>query len=635
MPISTKTSTVVTVTEDQRKQAITSGRLIAQIQKLYSLALLDLSTGETLRIPGLSPVASTGDNATYFFTVPPKVLEVAEPFATTIVNTQGGGKFIESHGSILKEFKVQGTTGLRPNKAAAALSIPFFDSTRAADTARNVGTLAGVIPVGQGSSTDKDNILKTEVTGFDSLVHLKNIFRAYSDIKGGNDLAGVPSRNVVMAWYNSKDGEYWLVEPMDFRVTQNSSSPMTYEYNITMKALVPLAHTFSSIEDPMETLRGEGRSLFSRLRGYSQDITDFFLTISTLINRTAGLAVSITDTILRPALSLLRGISAIKVSKEKFSPTVKRNARSLIDEIKVAADELSNSDQFDDQDVMLNAMYRMVITCSHILAEPEIREASDSTGLTEQRSRLVDAYNRRGTVNLASRAPNTGGSDTFIGNQPVASSVVRDTVHVGEDIRSLAARLLGDRNQWHTLVLLNDLRAPYISTTSGTNLLAPGDEVLYPGSAADTAMINTASTNNQAEDYLASAYGRDLLLTSEEASGGTDLTDISVNSRGDLTTVIGLDNVDQAIKIKFSTEQGELTVHPTFGTRFPIGNKATEGSFTSFRVNALATFASDPRISAVERLEFVSSGDVLAVKANLQLADSKQSLNMSFVVRRM
>jgi hypothetical protein len=119
-----------------------------------------------------------------------------------------------------------------------------------------------------------------------------------------------------------------------------------------------------------------------------------------------------------------------------------------------------------------------------------------------------------------------------------------------------------------------------------------------------------------------------------ESAGGVDFTDVAVNQRGDLATVVGVSNVEQALRIRFLTEQGELAAHPTFGARFPIGSKSDVFSFNTFRVNTLATLQSDPSIKDVVTLDFSAVADTLFVTTKLLLQDAQEYVATSFALRR-
>ena len=192
---------------------------------------------------------------------------------------------------------------------------------------------------------------------------------------------------------------------------------------------------------------------------------------------------------------------------------------------------------------------------------------------------------------------------------------------------------------------MNDLSAPYISVDGRTGTLKPGDTVLYPSTdvGADAATLNTVNSDDSESSGkdtntlgpAQQAYGRDIRLSSTlQPASDVDLADLNINNDGDISTIVGIPNVEQALIIKFSTEKGELPAHPGFGASFPIGSKAAVSSINDFRVHTSATLISDSRVREIKNINFVTVGDVLVVNATLLLTSATDSLNTSVSLRR-
>jgi len=612
-------NTVTRVTDEQRAQAVQGAQLTELVQSLYSLLLYDTVADATLISPGLDPANRT-NAAEYFFRVPPKLHEFSEPFATTIQGTQDGGKYVESYGSIIKSIRLSGTTGLRPNKSSSPV-IPLLGVTE-----QQLSTL-----IGNGLNNSVRRIPVDEKTGYDDILFLRNLFRRYSDLKSSDDLSG----RVVMLWRNIKDGDYWVVEPEDFRLVQNSSSPLTYEYNISLKTLARFDFAYAIPPDPLESARSTQR-LLARLQEYGQNILNIFLTISTQINRAQGFATFVSNTVLAPMLNVVNGLNAVKTSAFGVVRGLRTQVLTLRDNVDSAIEQLIQSETFEIQDPVIRSLRRTKIICARILSEPVAAESSisDANLLI---NRYAAAYETPGTLTTPRRTPEA--SSTYIGNEAITSSVGSAVVGPGEDIRDLAARLLGDPSRWRILVVLNRLRSPFISATGGPGILAPGDTILFPISAtgSESSAVGTQNpTDDQyqgPDDPVVRAYGRDLMLQSKFI-GGTELTDIVLSQGGDLATIQGVKNVEQAIKLKFMTERGELAAHPKYGSKYPVGKKATPSSFNELRINTLSTLTSDNRVENVRDLRFIAVGDKLAAKVEIELANSRDILSTSLALRR-
>lgn len=629
LPSKFESKTTVNPQQAERTRALYTGPLNPDVQKLYSIAIFDSNKKEVPVVDNLDP-SGTRTAAEFFFSVPPKTHEFTEPFATTVVPTQNGGKFIESHGSIIKSISLKGTTGVRPNPGRrAAETIPIF-GTGISNFQDELDVLSF-----ENANLSPKTIPDGEVTGYDDIIFLRNIFRHYSDLKENSENAG----RFLMLWRNAKDTDYWVVEPVEFKLSQSSSSPLAYEYGITLKTLSRFSTNINFPEDPMEDVLSAQR-FFSRVQEYNQSLKQAFLIVSSQINRLEGLGVFAQTQLLSPIINTLEGLNLVKNTVTRFGSRISRNARELDQQVDDALEKLRGSDNVDNHDPVIRTLSRLKLTSSKILTEPTIKETVGSSH-SDKQNRMTKAYNKGGTeFNRARQAPVTGGSSTFIGNEPITDNVSEAFVHQGDTIRTLAKRLLGDQGRWHVLVSLNDLRSPYVSARGGDGVLEPGDAILYPsvnGGGIQSSLVGRENSDSvdiaeQAFGPVEQAYGRDLRLVS--VPGSNDLTDLKIGQNGDISSVSGVKNVDQGIRIKFSTEAGELPVHPEFGARFPIGSKATQIAFNEFRIQAEATIYSDQRVDEIKSLNFALVGDSLLLNATIRLKEAADSLNTSFALRR-
>lgn len=646
---------VTTLDEATRAQAVDSGQLSRRMQQLYSLALIDQDANfpnNVVVFPGIDPGGEGrrssneggGRHAEYFFRVPPKVNEISEPFATTIVPTQNNGIYVESHGSIIRQIRIQGTTGLRPNKKGPS-TIPLLGISTAAFEA---------LALDADSFTKRSKIPDDEVTGFDDLIFLRNMFRLYSAFKRQDERAG----RVVMVWRNAKDVDYWVVEPVEFKLVHSSSSPMTYEYQIQLRTLARADFSLGQIQDPLDDVLSRRRFL-ARLQGYSNDITRVLTSVASAVDRLDGLGVSAVTAIIGPAVALARGVLAIKESVTKFGSRTVRRATELFENLAdalskifeftqttalVAGETPTVRQRFPLQDPLVRNLRRLQVTAARIMTESTLQDTVAARH-TDAHSRASRSYSTGGSSRLTRRPPDTGGSPTFLGNSPPTSAVRETTVRVGETIRDIAQRSTGNRGRWHEIALLNDLRSPYIANQRGTNVLGPGDVILVPVDDSTGVQTSTISrgdeslqdTGNKDEfrfGPIQQAYGRDLRLRSVTVSSDIDLTDLVIGQSGDLSTVAGVPNVEQAMRLKFATERGELTVHPRYGSQFPIGSKASSVAFTAFQIDVANTLRSDTRVRNIEKLALAVVGDVIVANVRLTLTDSNDLLATSFALRR-
>jgi len=668
IPVNPGRNTVVLgVDEVTRAQAVDGGQLTLRMQKLYSLAIIDIQSPDQAVVtfeglgPGPAGPARNPNFAEFFFRVPPKVNDLSEPYATNIIATQNGGKFIESQGSIIKQVRLQGTTGLRPNKKVAAGVIPLLGP--AADFAGINNTIGAINDLANAVTTDptaRKTIPGTEATGFDDIMFLRNLFRLYSDRKEQDTVAN----RTVMVWRNAKDLDYWIVEPLGFKLVQSSSSPMTYEYNIDLRTIARYTgFTLQVGDDPLDDVLARRRFL-SRIQGFSNQIQRITTSLANNITRLDGIGVAGVNALLGPAIALSNGVLAIRESVSKFGSRTMRQALTLSENLIDALAKITSatestaealetvltgsasgtsSNRFKLQDPLVRNLRRLQVVTARVQTEKVLQDTVSSQSVAK-RDRMMQPYQGPGDSRLGRVVPESGRSAAYIGNAPAPSMLIEVIVQRGETIRDIAQRCLNDRVRWRELVLINGLRAPYISESGGPDILRPGDVIMCPADgtigvdASDVNIPNTSAKETQNHDEsragpVQSAFGRDLRLRTVTVSKDLDATDLTVGQDGDLSTIVGIPNVQQAIRLKFATERGELSAHPYYGSKFPLGSKAGPAAFTTFQIDVQSALLSDKRVESIVDLDMTSLGDVMAVDTTVKLISTSELLSTSFDLR--
>ena len=593
---SVKSSTVTVLSDAERENAFLGARISSIVKNLYSLVIYDARRQEAYTSAVSLDPSNRRTSAEYFFTVPPKVHEITEPFATTIVPTQDGGRYVESHGSILKEIRISGTTGFRPNKAQqSAQEIPLLD--QGTINQGNFISDAVTSPFFGSQSKRLEEILSSESTGYDDILFLRNIFRVYSDVKASS----ADSSHLYMVWQNAKDSEYWIVEPRDFKLTQSSSSPLTYNYQIALTTLGKFERVSASLEDSQDVYSGS-RTFFSRLSTVRRAVTSSVLLLSSQVNRLTGFLTFGVDQVLGGANDLLSGLIALRDSQAAVAASVRNRALQLRNQLIANIEELSKyPDTFPPQDELINAMLRLAVTCSVIRSDQNIADLAKQTAARDKQV-FTRAYNRGSSSFNDATAPRTGGDVSFLGNEATPSGYAQDVVHVGDTLKSVAKRVLGSSQRWQILAVINNLKAPYIGPIRRPGVLAPGDAILYPGDAAPATSVGNSNglesgdlegSDESSTGPIQDTYGTDLRLKSVAVTDDFHYTDLSVSQGGDLSSISGIPNVKQALKLKFSTERGELPAHPRYGAQAAAGTKSTSASFSAFRLNTESTILSD------------------------------------------
>ena len=634
---------------DRGMWAATAARKPTALRYTYSLGLFDLVKWKAIQLGGADPAEAVRGSPWFQFPTPPQTYEISEPAATTIVPTQGGGKFVESQGSIIKDLRLSGTVGLRPSPVSTNI-LP--------EGLANATGLSITPPTILQQALWNDpytGLPKKEITGFDDITFLRNLFRGYWDLKKDPEYA----RRTVMVWIYAKDSEIYIVEPMNFATTKDRSSPLSYSYNIALRTLYRFDHTIERLKDPVNWWQAPA-NLLKLVSQAAKDITTAINQINAAIDFVVNLPFQIVGSLTKLAYQVIGACYAMKNTFTSIESGVPY--RRLLDDMKqqalqvrglCAVQEHAISSGIGRQTYAINntspvdPYFAMSSSTAHAMFKNSAVRAATVLVRSANRLLSLDALfedhkqtiveDRKSIYNKAG-VQFSAGSPLHPGNISMPTSAYEEVIEVGETIRSLSKRLMGDESYWKMIVILNNLKAPYIALTASDGVLAYNGKILIPkrGTESDSQTTVMAVQNpdetSEAQSPIIKTYGRDLRLS--DGSSGTDFADLEKNQRGDLSTIEGVPNVYQSMMIKMATEQGELALHPTFGSAFPIGTKVSVYQLQDFALNVRRTFLQDPRIASIDALQTYAEGDIVRVKAKLTLKSTDAQLPVEFTVRR-
>ena len=626
-----------------------TGEYNKSLSLVYTLAIWDLENNLVLNTSTpLNPASHPSDPTSsptaviepcmYHFTTPPKSYEITENAATSIVPTQDGGKFIESHGNIFKEISISGTVGFRPNPHSSELIPGLASST---------GVSLTVPPIFQ--SKDERGLHPSEKTGFDEIIHLRNIFRHYFDLKSDPDMA----RKVVMLWMYMKESELYVVEPISFTTSRDSSNPLGWNYSIQLKTLNRWDVTLGFIKDPLNIFQQLGAAM-DAMNSAVDSILGAMNQLSAAIDFLTNLPANLVNSIMGPIQSILHASLSLANTTISFPITVKqsvlktlsnacRDIRAIIDTDMAAlsatvskydppavikASDIGSSTHAGKIGSVRNAINKIDRSAKTLFGLDVLWE--------QQRQRQISSYSGS-YVDAQGNPPFTAGSPLLPDNIVIPNSAKEVRIEAGEDIRSISKKFLGREDKWKVIAIINDLKYPYISDKPGPGVLTPNDNILIPIEERRAARgiiprVTNPDAQSESEGPALRKYGRDLRL--KDTAIGVDLGDLVISNRGDLDVISGVANVEQGMKIKFSTEQGGLPLHPEFGARYPIGTKVHLPRLQEFAVNTRRTIMSDHRVSSITAMSVFSEGDQIIIRSRVQLKSSNFQLPITFAVRR-
>jgi len=171
--------------------------------------------------------------------------------------------------------------------------------------------------------------------------------------------------------------------------------------------------------------------------------------------------------------------------------------------------------------------------------------------------------------------------------------------HNGDTLHTIALRELGDAKLWQKLIDYNGLVPPYITdnpANAGPGVILTGGSIKVPAPAP----VTTSTTNPD-----------DLFLTDIQLTAGR----IIANSGGDVATVTGYANLNQALSNRLNTPRGRLMMHPKYGSLHQrmkgVANGPTQGVLTANY--ARGAVKADPRVSSIVSASAQITGDATEI----------------------
>jgi len=589
-------------------------------KNIYSLALVPVGSARSDIEKGLKDLLNGGPTE-FVFRVNPKSMELEEPSAVVIRPTQGG-QYIEHQGSIYKNINIMGTTGLRPNMSPS--QPPGL-----------IQELKNAFGFSTVSLDPETKLPPEERTGFDDLVDLRNVFRAYNMAKLDPNLAP----NVIMIWRNGKEGEYYVVEPISFKTSRDSASPLTANYTIQLRTIKRYDKELVNIISDSWLNRNDKGGLWNRVKGIINGISQSLNIINNHLDAAASSFARILNDIVTPANEILSGLASIAGTSKRFTQAPKFAINSVAQNAKDAMTAIGEAQaNFQTSGGEIIAGLGEVKSALGQLARSMLSLSAEDSLFAPSNSEKVNTKKFSYVKSTFKTSAGSGGDPLAVNNINVGTSVSQSVVGANDNIRKLAKRLLGSTSRWKELVIVNNLKAPYISADGdGIDVLRPGDNILYPqfSAGSQTAVVAEDIGKSRTLSPIEERLGRDIFISSPKSAGGVTQFDWVVGDNGDVKLVEGIDNMKQAVRIKFETEQGELSLHPFFGIKYPLGVKIPPaGGFIEFDVNARASLLSDQRIGQINRLKISFSGNTLDVKADVKVKGFDNALTLDFSTRR-
>jgi len=523
----------------------------------------------------------------------PQELSQDEVFAIEVTPTLRG-VLVEHQGVLIKDISISGTTGVSPMRRDG------------------------------GAFSDTGNpIFQVGHSGYKEFHELRTYFRAYAEAKRTEDRSESELR---MVFKNFKDNEYLFVEPQKFTMKRSADKPFHYDYSISLKGI----GVASGIKPPQ-------LDFFEKINAVLEDIQDYLDAAVKIIRASSGILLrfqrDINSTLLGPLLALRQAIAAIKGGRALYL-TQLGITRKIIDDLLSKTNDIRNN--FSD------GIGRSMSLYNEYSGRTPTIVGSPGRISTYQEIQIINALNKveKALLLTASQQSKLFEQSIFDRNRTVVdqfngkfalknpSSVRQVTIKGSDDIHTIASRELRNPDRFRDLVILNNLKPPYISTTPGEGVLSPGDPILIPQNTP-----SQGSTGTQKNKQYNITTG----MTEAQKNLGVDLRlnedgDLVISNTKDLDLVAGMDNMSQTLSLRLSLEKGSLKRHTFVGTSLVTGRKVSAQGLSDLRQQIVTSLTTDSRVLSIPFIELIQDGGTTKINMVIALRNVEQPVPLSLAI---
>lgn len=553
----------------------------------------------------------------------PTSYTLSEPFTVETTPTLGGGLYVEENGIIQRSLRIQGTTGFKPR--------PLIASS---------GSALGVTDVRKSYARSLPAAVIEKISGQRHFQYLQDaVFRTYGDLKRDPATAG----ETFLRFHIPREGEHWLVVPMEFTLERSRGRNNLYDYSIELlvvdkadasrlvvsedkTVLDGLRDAASAISTGLKVARGAVQDLTlltGQLEGLVQNFNVIITNANSIIDAADAYVEGVTDLILSP-LTLVTNTTAMIDNALR----VAANAEAAADE--VAKPYIKLTVQTLVRFYTLQKGLERIGSQSAAFetdAQKQVRGARNSSnvsGLSDAEEEAAESATPPSTMSdldtgtgyTAGQVESAEGELLPYDARPQYTGARQYSVAQGDTLASLAAAFLGDARLWQEIALVNGLRPPFVNEqasasldpsdeTALNNVLGVGRKILIPNfsqpitAEVDLPVLGVPQTA-PADEHL---FGVDTKL--ERDNHG--FYDVAIDTEGGSTDVApaeGLDNLAQGLTVRVHTERGTDQLYKQLGLQRIVGTSLTPVDVEMARFRLSESIAADARVANVRKVTF-------------------------------
>lgn len=535
---------------------------------------------------------------THVFALNPGQYSLSEPFNVNLTGTEADTVVAEENGTIVREITIEGTEGF-----SVKTSAPFRD---------------GAGPVAGGLTR----------SGAEHHKALKALFRRYSQLKKDPLKTGY----IQMVWHSLADDDHFYVSPRSFDDPRDSSTRVHRKYRIS------LAVTGVADRSPQPVQR-EDTSLFGEpLKIVDEALNDaraVFAEITSELSEYKRKVGNI-NAILIGAASVIRAVSnalAGGVSLVSFTAGIVNFSFTqfvdIIEDLSFTTDQMGRDlvgvpGAWQDR---TRQMERLEASLNRIAAFPDLfRQGSDNQQVHrayngEANTSATDIENRTAGATVGTRTRLALGSRDRGSALTPYNGLGEDRVERSDTIDTIASR---NNTTPETLITINDLRYPYISSAGGEGCLRYGDSILVPVNGSGLIGLTTDGSN--AEALYGSDFSLDYKLLRDEQL--LDFAVDEIHGGTDVNYVAGLANVAQGCTLIVEQELGSLRHLSDIGINRTAGVRGTASSVILASLNLRKGLLKDPRVSRIIESRVILNKDVLSQEVTAEIRGQKDGTKL-------